>query len=73
MANLTQYVHDNFDVSKSTLDLIDNICYYVLAQPEYVDGEGRITEEGCMFISGLLDGVADMWYDEIREAWRYQG
>ena len=70
MRNLTQYVHDNFDVSKSTLDLIDNICSYVREQPEYMDEGENLTVEGILFLSVLLDGVADMWHEEIKQAWR---
>lgn len=73
MRNLTQYVHDNFDVSKSTLDLIDNICAYVREQPEYMDEGENLTVDGILFLSVLLDGVADMWHEEIKQAWRYEG
>ena len=73
MSNLTQYVHDNFDVSKSTLDLIDNICSYVREQPEYMDEGENLTVDGILFLSVLLDGVADMWHEEIKQAWRYEG
>lgn len=70
MRNLTQYVHDHFDVSKSTLDLIDNICAYVREQSEYIDEGENLTVDGILFLSVLLDGVADMWHEEIKQAWR---
>jgi hypothetical protein len=71
MANLTQYVHDNFTMPKEALDLIDNICDWAFIH--YKDNNGNLNAEGLHFVALMLDGVADMWYDEIKEAWRYDG
>lgn len=69
MNNLTQYVHDNFTVSKAALDLIDNICDW--ASDHYEDKEGNLTQEGLHFMDRMLTGTGiELWNEEIIANWR---
>lgn len=66
---LLTYIEENFTIHREARWIIDNLIDYTKHQPEYVDDEGNLTDEGIDFLWYMLDSIG-MDRDEIADHWK---
>lgn len=66
---LLTYIQENFTISLEAFRIIDNLIDYTKHQPEYIDDEGNLTDEGAEFLWYMLDTIG-MDKEEIIDHWK---
>ena len=54
---LLEYINDNFTIGAVGMRLIDNVIDYAKLQPEFIDPDGGLTDEGADFLYYILDTI----------------